>query len=84
MIFILACSFCFKILILANNQDIEFYILGLYANTGPIVAEGLNAFIIIHKAQARVQVLPPQTRGRDQINLDGLQHQHYHNLEDGC
>ena len=79
MIFILA-----KILILANNQDIEFYILGLYANTGPIVAEGLNAFIIIHKAQARVQVLPPQTRGRDQINLDGLQHQHYHNLEDGC
>ena len=84
MIFILACSFCFKILIVANNQDIEFYILGLYANTGPIVAEGLNAFIIIHKAQARVQVLPPQTRGRDQINLDGLQHQHYHNLEDGC
>ena len=80
MIFILA----FKILILANNQDIEFYILGLYANTGPIVAEGLNAFIIIHKAQARVQVLPPQTRDRDQINLDGLQHQHYHNLEDGC
>ena len=80
MIFILD----FKILILANNQDIEFYILGQYANTGPIVAEGLNAFIIIHKAQARVQVLPPQTRGRDQINLDGLQHQHYHNLEDGC
>ena len=71
-------------MIVTSNQDIKFYILGLYANTGPIVAEGLNAFIIIHKAQARVQVLPPQTRGRDQINLDGLQHQHYHNLEDGC
>ena len=73
-----------KILIVASNQDIKFYILGLYANTGPIVAEVPNAFIIIHKAQARVQVLPPQTRDRDQINLDGLQHQHYPNLEDGC
>ena len=68
----------------ARNQDIKFYILGLYANTGPIVAEVPNAFIIIHKAQARGQVLPPQTRDRDQINLDGLQHQHYPNLEDGC
>ena len=71
-------------MIVASNQNIKFYILGLYANTGPIVAEVPNAFIIIHKVQARVQVLPPQTRDRDQINLDGLQHQHYPNLEDVC